>query len=279
MTSNNQCEILTYSIGCIMLIAGGDKQMKLERIRHNWHENAGMSLNRPDGSGDYVLLHFLSPVILWYDGQKREIPSGSLIVFSPGRGHGFYSEGPLLHDWMHMTGDVEDALGQVGLKTDTLYHMAQSLQITERIARLEAEFFAQNPHWERCIETLLNELWITIARQASGAISQPVLQATADHLRELRAVMIQHPEWPWTNEMMASRVNISVSRLYPLYRRLFSISPGRDLILMRVEKAKNLLAQGVSVAQVTDALGYGSTFHFIRQFKQETGVTPGKWAK
>jgi len=99
------------------------------------------------------------------------------------------------------------------------------------------------------------------------------------HLRELRAEMIQHPEWPWTNEMMARRVNISVSRLYPLYRRLFSISPGRDLILTRVEKAKNMLSQGLSVAQVTEQLGYGSTFHFIRQFKHETGVTPGKWGR
>lgn len=253
--------------------------MKLERIRHNWHENAGMRLDRPEGSGDYVLLHFLTPVLVWFDGRQREVPSGTLIVFKPQTGHGFYSQGPLLHDWMHISGDVETAMNEVGLQTDTLYHMAQNLQITERIARLEAEFFAQNAHWERCINTLLEELWITIARQAGGNISQPVLQATADHLRELRAVMMQHPEWPWTNEMMARRVNISVSRLYPLYRRLFSISPGRDLILMRVEKAKNMLSQGVSVVQVTEALGYGSTFHFIRQFKQETGVTPGKWAK
>jgi len=253
--------------------------MKVERIRHNWHENAGMRLERPEGSGDYVLLHFLTPVELWFDGRRQDVSAGTLIVFSPHMGHGFYSHGPLLHDWMHLTGDVAAALERVGLKTDTLYHMAQSLQITERIARLEAEFFAQNTYWERCMETLLEELLIIIARQAAGAVSQPVLQATADHLRELRAEMIQHPEWPWTNEMMARRVNISVSRLYPLYRRLFSISPGRDLILMRVEKAKNMLSQGLSVAQVTEQLGYGSTFHFIRQFKHETGVTPGKWGR
>lgn len=253
--------------------------MKLERIRHNWHERAGFSLERPHGSGDYVLLHFLTPVSLSFDGQTLEAPAGTFIVFSPAKAHSFHSQGALLHDWLHLVGDVEQALAKVGLKADTVYQMAQSLQITERIARLEAEFFAQNAYWESCVEALLSELWITIARQATGEISQPVLQETADHLRQLRAEMIQHPEWPWTNEMMAKRLNISVSRLYPLYRRLFSISPGRDLILMRVEKAKNMLSQGVSVAQTTELLGYGSTFHFIRQFKQETGITPGRWGK
>ena len=253
--------------------------MKLERIRHSWHENAGMRLERPEGSGDFVLLHFLTPVTIWFDGQITDAEAGSLIVFSPDKGHGFYSAGPLLHDWMHLTGDAASALAAVGLKTDMLYHMAQSLQITERMARLEAEFFARNAHWESCIDALLSELWITIARQATGTISQPVLRETAGHLRELRTEMIQHPEWDWTNEMMARRVNISVSRLYPLYRRMFSISPGRDLILMRIEKAKNMLMQGVSVSQAAELLGYGSTFYFIRQFKQETGLTPGQWGK
>jgi len=250
--------------------------MQLVRIRHNWHENAGMRLNRPEGSGDYVLLHFLTPVILWMDGQSVDAAPGTLVILSPQMGHGFYSQGTLLHDWMHLTGDVESALEAVGLEPDTLYSMTQSLQITERIARLEAEFFARNVHWESCVDALLRELWITIARQATGEISQPVLQETAGHLRELRAEMMQHPERQWSNEMMAKQVNISVSRLYPLYKRLFSISPGRDLILMRVEKAKNMLLQGESVSRTAEAMGYANIYHFIRQFKQITGSSPGK---
>ena len=251
--------------------------MKLERIRHNWHEPAGFSINRPCGSGDYVMLHFLTPVTIWMGERRQEAPAGALAVFAPRTAHGFYSAGPLLHDWMHLTGDVEEALSAVGLRRDTLYIMAQPMQITQRVARLEAEFFAHNAHWQECVSALLSELWINAARQATGAVSQPVLQETADRLRALRAEMMEHPQWRWTNEMMARRLNVSVSRLCPLYRRMFAISPGRDLILMRVEKAKNMLNQGVSVAQTTEWLGYASTYHFIRQFKQETGITPGQW--
>lgn len=48
---------------------------------------------------------------------------------------------------------------------------------------------------------------------------------------------------------------------------------------MRIEKAKNMLMQGMSVAETAEQLGYTNVYHFIRQFKQITGITPGKAAR
>lgn len=253
--------------------------MELRNVRHNWHEPAGFSLNRPHGAGEYIFLHFHTAVELCFDGRWRSAPAGTLVMFGPDTPHGFVSRGPLLHDWMHLAGDVRGAMADFGVDVDEVIVTAQGLQITERIARLESEFFARSAHWERYVQAVLDELWILIAREKSGEMAQPVMQETAARLRQLRAEMILHPERPWTNEMMARRLNISVSRLYPLYRRLFSISPGQDLILMRVEKAKNMLMQGVPVSQAAEQLGYSSTYHFIRQFRQCTGTTPGRWGK
>ena len=248
--------------------------MEIRQIRHNWHENPGFELNRPEGAGEYIFLHFLTPAELFFRNQYFDAPAGTLILFSPRTAHRFISRGELLHNWIHLTGDVKKELAPYHLQPDTLYHASQSLQITERIARLEVEFFARSSHWQLCMQSLLTEMWITISRQLNGEAPLAVTRETADLLRTLRAEMMLHPEIAWTNERMARRLNISVSRLYPLYRRLFSISPGRDLILMRVEKAKNMLRQGAPVARTAELLGYGSTFHFIRQFRQETGMTP-----
>ena len=253
--------------------------MELRNVRHNWHEPAGFRLNRPHGAGEYIFLHFHTPVDLFFDDRRQSAPSGTLAVFGPDTPHGFFSRGPLLHDWMHLAGDVEGPMAEFGVKADELMFIAQGLRITERIARLEAEFLARGMHWERYIQATLDELWILIAREKRGETAQPVMRETAARLRQLRAEMILHPEKPWTNEDMTKWLNVSVSRLYPLYRRLFSISPGQDLILMRVEKAKNMLMQGIPVSQVAELLGYSSTFHFIRQFRQHTGVTPGQWGR
>ena len=251
--------------------------LDIELIRHNWPEPAGFDLYRRVGAPHWILIHFLSSAEFMMDNQWRTLGPGDLIILPPYQSYRLVAPAPLLHDWMHFNGEVEESLARFGLEKNRVYHIAQSAQITSRIARLESEFLARDYHWQECSKALLDELWITIKRQVNGRITQPVMQQTADQLRELRTAMILHPEQPWTNEMMASRVNISVSRLYPLYKRLFSISPGRDVILIRVEKAKKLLEQGCSVTETADLLGYGSTYHFIRQFRTETGVTPGKW--
>lgn len=253
--------------------------MQIEMIRHNWPEIAGFDLDRPVGRPYYKIIHFLTPIEFKLGDEWLSLSPGDLIVMPPHMPHRILSRQPMLNDWMHVYDDIAEKMAKFDLKVNTVYHMEQTQQITSRIARMEAEFFAKDRYWLPCIEMLMDELWIAIYRQIHGHVTPPLMQKTADRLRDLRMAMSMHPELPWTNEMMAQRVNISVSRLYPQYKQLFSVSPGRDVILMRVEKAKILLQQGHSVTETAELLGYGSTYHFIRQFRQEVGTTPGKWNK
>lgn len=48
---------------------------------------------------------------------------------------------------------------------------------------------------------------------------------------------------------------------------------------MRVEKAKALLWQNNSVTETAAQLGYASVYHFIRQFRQTTGVSPKQYVR
>lgn len=252
--------------------------MEIQSIRHSWPEKAGFDLMRPNGAPEYILVHFLSPAEFMLADKWHHLVPGDLLVMTPYMPHRLLAQQPLLHDWMHITGDVAAELKAFDLDVNSVYHIKQSEQVTERIAKLESEFFARNQYWQNYTQALLNELWITISRQVNGAVVQSVVEDAAARLRELRTEMILHPEHAWTNEDMARYLNVSVSRLFPLYKSLFSISPKQDLILMRMEKAKRLLQQGVSVVHTAEQLRYNSTYHFIRQFRQQTGMTPGKWA-
>lgn len=251
--------------------------MEIIKIRHSWPERAGFFLERPAGAGHYVLLHFHTVVEMTLQQRQHTLAPGTLIILRPNTGHSFWCREALVHDWMHLTGNVEEALAAVGLAPDTLYRPTSGAAITELTARLEGEFFAQRAYWPVHSNALLTELFLLIAYSLSSAQPQPVENRTADRLRKLRSALLLHPEKDWSVEEMARTVNLSASRLYPLYRRMFSISPNRDLILIRIEKAKTMLEMGYPVAETAEKMGYASVFHFSRQFRQVLGVSPGHY--
>lgn len=253
--------------------------VNITRIRHRWAEKNGFTLDRPKGAGEYILLHFLTSAELYFDRQTISVTPGSLIVFSPDCPHRITAKGPLLHDWLHITGDVDRLMNQYGLKVNTLYTPELTSAISETIAFLEAEFFAQRPFWPELFTAKLNELFIRIAHNLSN--TQPKLNIrdeTAERLREIRMRILSDPWKQWTIAELASHANISQSRLHALYKNIFGISPKHDLILMRIEKAKQMLVHGETVNETADQLGYSSVFHFIRQFRQFTGTTPKQYS-
>ena len=84
----------------------------------------------------------------------------------------------------------------------------------------------------------------------------------------------------WTVERMAKKAYMSTPYFYILYKSRFGISPKRDLQQVRIEQAKNLLLQKkLSVKEIAVAVGYENEYYFIRKFKEQTGITPGKYKK
>ena len=67
------------------------------------------------------------------------------------------------------------------------------------------------------------------------------------------------------------------------FGRLFKIYRGESftdyLITKRLDKAKELLRQGVKISETAAAVGYENTKYFIRLFKKREGMTPGVYQK
>lgn len=248
------------------------------RVRHRWAEHAGFSLVRPEGVPEYILLHFHTSVELTFDNQTHHLDKGAFIVFAPGTPHAFVAHDALLHDWLHISGDMAQMMKNYGLQPDTLYQVDQSAGISDSVAFLENEFFTQRPYWGDLATAKLTEMLIRISHCVHRTQFQPrVRDETAEYLREIRTQILTNPWHSWSVTELAQAVSLSESRLHALYKAAFGISPRRDLILIRIEKAKMLLQSGLSVTSVAEQLGYSSVYHFIRQFKQLTGTTPGQF--
>ena len=181
---------------------------------------------------------------------------------------------------MHLSPDAVERAAEFGLAANALYYPQNGAEITARVEALEMETLTRAPHWEACVEARLVELFILIARGIRQKSPAPRVDAQSlERLKRLRMEMIASPQAHWNVKEMAARVNASPSWLFAAYRAAFGVSPGRDCILARVERAKILLAQGLSVAETAERVGYSNVYHFIRQFRQATGETPGKYAR
>lgn len=81
---------------------------------------------------------------------------------------------------------------------------------------------------------------------------------------------------PYSLERLASSFGCKPAYLLRLYRKVTGRTPTQDLIRLRIEKARRLLAghPHLEIKQVAAAVGYDDALYFSRLFKKETGLNP-----
>lgn len=74
---------------------------------------------------------------------------------------------------------------------------------------------------------------------------------------------------------LAGFCNISEVYFRKLFTNYMGVSPKQYILDTRIEKAKQLLSDGVmKISAISEDCGFASPYHFCRIFKQKTGITP-----
>lgn len=256
--------------------------MKIKHIKSMWPEKENFFLEREDIGEEYIFLHFLTPAELYLEQRWIRVEPGGCILYDRHSHQKFRTkENRLLHNWFHAEGDCDMVVKKYGLQFGTVYYPAGSEEITRLIQSIELEQLQQRPFFQEFCALKAEELFAYIARGRRSAVDSPqIAEDTRRRFIALRCHIHQTFEENWNTQRMASQVNLSPSRFYALYRQIFGISPKQDLQAVRIEHAKRLLLQNkYSVEQVAELSGYQNPYHFIRQFKQFTGMTPGNYSK
>ncbi len=82
---------------------------------------------------------------------------------------------------------------------------------------------------------------------------------------------------PLSLNVIASELGMSVSYLSELIKKELGVNYTVYLRALRVDRAKQLLKQGVSVEETARRVGYDSKYSFLRNFKAQEGVTPSEY--
>lgn len=253
--------------------------LHISSVRHSYPENAGFYIERKDGYGEYTFLHFYNSVEILLDGKLIKTQPHSIILYDRTTPQYFKSTEPLVHDWFHFEGHMEEVELHM-LRLDCVYYPSNYSYLTEAVAELEREFMGNQLHAEQLLDLKLKELFIKVERDICGDASGMIEPEYIHIFRQLRSEIFSTLHRNWSVSDMAKKVNLSESHFYVLYKKIYGITPTADYISAKMESAKKMLQfQNMRVEQIADSLGYKNTTHFIRQFKGIVGMTPSEYRK
>ncbi len=96
----------------------------------------------------------------------------------------------------------------------------------------------------------------------------------APHLQRIHLELWMMPGATWRSETAAAELGISKSYFQRLYKQHIGTAFTDDLIAARLSKAKSLLeTTNLRIQEISEQCGYQTMSHFMRQFKERTGVT------
>ncbi len=121
------------------------------------------------------------------------------------------------------------------------------------------------------IFSLFYDLLSDIAAEQSQSHNPlyPIIDYLRDHIGDTEL----------TNTMLAERLGVSEVYLRRLFIAHCGTTPKQYIITLRIEKAKQLLAENLYTATtIAEKCGFSSLYHFCRCFKEKTGYTPMEYA-
>ncbi|MNO21298.1 HTH-type transcriptional activator Btr [compost metagenome] len=155
---------------------------------------------------------------------------------------------------------------KVKYMVDGLLQAQEDLQgLSEEEA--EAQHFRNRIMLERILSFYMYESRLGEERRASDA----QIERSVQYLEEHYMLKLMLP-------MLAERAGLSTSHYSVLFKERTGMTLGRYLKRLRIEKAKQLFAQGeTSAKKAAQSVGFVDYFHFSRTFKEITGMSPTEY--
>jgi AraC family transcriptional regulator of arabinose operon len=240
-------------------------------------------MDRPFGLPYFVLLVTRTSGQFQIGPASFSVSPGSALLFAPGTAYAYGNHGgDYVDDWIHFDIDPDFPFRQNLLSMSNVPFPVENQSFFSRCIRQllwEAEY-TPSQYADDNISALCTLLFNHL--EASFAAKDQIKAATSlqKQMLGLRMMIRENLSQEHRISLYAKKLNISESYFQMLYKEIFHVTFGQDLILMRVEQAKFLLTStALSAGEIAGQCGYANEVHFYRQFKKMTGMTPHCYRK
>lgn len=259
--------------------------MKLGTIGYNYSHGSDFVMDRPNGTGCWLMLIIKTPALFELGGKRYTVKENSFVIISPETPCRYCAAGDTYtDDWIYFDAYEEDVrhFGELDIPINEPIYLGDTEAVSHIVHILAFEHYCAEPHNTEIKEHYTEILLLSVSRMIrSGAhISSKLFIEKNHRMTQLRTVIHTDPERVMTIDDMAASVNMSRSGFQHLYKKMFGVSVMDDVISGRVERAKRLLSStDLTVAEIASKCGYTTEYNFMRQFKSRTGKTPTEYRK
>lgn len=237
---------------------------------------------RPHGRRDYHLLYIArGRCQVWRDGQQFTAQEGSLVLFLPGepQDYAFRAADQSISCYLHFSGvGCEELLRQVGLWGHAIYPLGRSRSIEALFEQMRTEYTLRRPFSEGMLGAYLWQFFSLVGRKIA-ALQSP---SGPNRSRIDQVCLLMHEEYAQNQPLTryAEFCSLSLSRFSHLFKEATGLTPLQYLNRVRIEKAKELLLNtSLSVAEISECVGFSSQNYFGRLFRRQVGLSPTQFAR
>ena len=264
-----------------MLFRGGDA-LKITNVGYHFRHSPGFCINRPNGSGDYILLVIRTEAFLTINGNRLYVCPNSAVIFKKGTPQLYGSlGGEYINDWIHFMLDEkeEQAITSLGIPFDTPIPMHENTQLSDFIKSMIYEYYSDNIHKDESTKRYFDLILLKLS-EIVAEVENKREHPYYDLFCSLRHDIHLSPQNDWNIDGISQKMHLNRSYVQHLYHSFFGTNITSDVRACRIGHAKYLLSStNMTVTAVSEACGYQNDVHFMRLFKKSVGMTPSQFRK
>lgn len=255
--------------------------MIINNVGYNHCHDADFYIDRPNGSGDYLLLLLKTDTTFKLNGKDVNVPTNSFFLYCKDTPQYYrcLPQQTFSNDWVHFlfeNNEEEEFLSR-GIPYETPILIDNSSFLSFCIKSIAYEVYSNNSHKNDSVKNYMFLMFNKVSEQFDKT-SKIIPHTYYEMLSTIRNKVYSRPYEMRTIQSAAHEVRMSKSNFQHQYKKYFGVTFIQDLINSRVEYAKTLLTNtNLSMEDISKQCGYKHYAHFTRQFKDITNMRPLKY--